>query len=85
MTLTLDPQTEQRIQQHISAGRFPSADDLINAALDTLAGAEAWSDEEKAELDRRYDEAMGACDRGEGIPGDKVRHVLAERRATRVA
>lgn len=83
MSLVLDPQTEQRIQQHVAAGRFLSADDLLNAALDTLAGAEAWSEEEKAELDRRYDEAMAACDRGEGIPGEKVRQVLAERRATR--
>lgn len=73
MSLALDPQTEQRIQHQIAAGRFVSVDDLLNAALDTLAGAEAWSDEEKAELDRRFDEGMAAIDRGEGIPGEKVR------------
>jgi hypothetical protein len=37
----------------------------------------------KAALDARFEESMAQIDRGEGIPGDRILDVLAERRQTR--
>jgi Arc/MetJ-type ribon-helix-helix transcriptional regulator len=85
MSLVLDPQTEQRIQHKLAAGGYSEPAQLINRALDLLESEEAWSDDEKADLDQRLSESMGQIQRGEGIPGDQVRQVLAQLRLARTA
>ena len=85
MTLNLDPELEQRIQREIDLGHYRQPADVIHRALDLLEADQSWSDEEKADLDERYEQGMAACDRGEGVPGDKVRELLASRRAARIA
>ena len=83
MTLTLDAQTEQRIQREIDLGHYREPIEVINRALDLLQAQEAWSDEEKAQLDAHLAESMAQIERGEGIPGDQVRARLADLRTAR--
>ena len=84
MPITLDAQTEQRIQREIDLGHYREPAEVINRALDLLEAQEAWSEEEQAELDAHLAESMAQIERGEGIPGDQVRARLAELRAARV-
>ncbi|WP_176441720.1 ribbon-helix-helix domain-containing protein [Granulicella rosea] len=83
MTLTLDPQAEQFIQQEIDGGLYANPAEVIQSALELLKADQIWAAEEKADLDRRLTESMAQIDRGEGIPGDRVRDVLAQLRAAR--
>lgn len=85
MSLALDPKTEQRIQRKLVAGGYSEPAQLINRALDLLESEETWSDEDKAALDLRLSESMAQIQRGEGIPGDKVRQFLAQLRLARTA
>jgi Arc/MetJ-type ribon-helix-helix transcriptional regulator len=87
MALTLDPATEQRIQQELERGLYSDPAELINHALDALQNFrnpdQTWTDEDRAALDQQLDEAIAQIQRGEGIPGDQVRDVLAARLAAR--
>jgi len=83
MTLTLDPQLEQRIQRQIESGPYREPSEVINRALDLLEADESWSEEEKTALDQRLTESMAQIQRGEGIPGGKLLEVLAQLRAAR--
>ncbi len=85
MTLTLDSRLEKRIQQRIEDGSHGEPSEVIDHALDLLEADETWSDAEKAELDQRLTESMAQIQRGEGIPGHKVREVLAGLRASRAS
>ncbi len=78
MTLTLDPQLEQRIQHEMELGNHHSPADVIAHALDVL-------EEDRRELDRHLDESMAQIQRGEGISGERAREILAELRAARKA
>jgi Arc/MetJ-type ribon-helix-helix transcriptional regulator len=77
MTLTLDPQLEQRIQHEMELGNHHSPAEVIAHALDVL-------EQDRRELDRHLDESMAQIQRGEGVSGDKVREVLSQLRASRV-
>jgi Arc/MetJ-type ribon-helix-helix transcriptional regulator len=83
MSLALDPQTEQRIQQETLRGRYRDPSALINIALDALAADEPWTEEEKAELNRSLDLARAQIARGEGISGKELREDYERRRAAR--
>ena len=84
MSINLDPQTEQRFQQELTRGRYAEPADLINHALDVLSTEEQWTAADRARFDEFLDRRMAEVERGEGLPGDEVREVLAELRARRL-
>lgn len=83
MSLALDPATEQRIQRDLARGPYREPAELINHALDLLEDEESWLLNNKAALNKRLEESMAQIERGEGIPGDQLLSVLAEKRSQR--
>ncbi len=83
MNLTLDAQTEQRIQRVLAHGPYREPSELINHALDLLADEEDWLVNNKAALHQHLEESMAQIRRGEGIPGDQLLDYLARRRSVR--
>jgi Arc/MetJ-type ribon-helix-helix transcriptional regulator len=82
MAITLDPATEQRIQCELNRGHYGSPAEVIAQALDLLEAEQEWLQLSKSTLNRRLEESMAQIDLGEGIPGDQLLQVLAERRQT---
>ena len=85
MAITLDPQTEQRIQQAAANGGYNSPSALLGHALDLL-------DEEKEALSRahtalqaRMELAERELEIGGGVSEEEIEAMLVERRAKRVA
>ena len=83
MNLTLDAQTEQRIQRELDRGHFREPAEVIAHALDLLDAEEDWLVNNKAALNQRLRESMAQIGRGEGIPGDQLLDYLAEKRSAR--
>ena len=83
MGLVLDPATEQRltqrIQREIELGHCQDAAEVITRALNLLEAQEEWLLTNKDAINQRLDESMAEIERGEGIPGDQLREVLASR------
>jgi antitoxin ParD1/3/4 len=80
MSITLDPATEQRIQRELDRGHYSSPAEVIAQALDLLEAEQEWLEISKSALNQRLEQSMAQIDRGEGIPGDQLLKVLAERR-----
>ena len=80
MAITLDPATEQRIQRELDRGHYSSPAEVIAQALDLLEAEQEWLEISKSALNQRLEQSMAQIDRGEGIPGDQLLKVLAERR-----
>jgi len=90
MTLTLDPATEQLLQQELATGRYREPSELIAHALDLVkaerAGSEAMNDwllRNKDAIGRALDASSAARDRGEGYSPEEVKAHFAQRRAAR--
>ena len=84
MTLTLDAHSVELIQREMECHHFADPQEVVAHALELLAVEdECWSEEEKAELDRRYDEAIAQQARAQAVPSHRVREVLAQMRAAR--
>ena len=85
MAITLNPDTEHRVQQEVSDGKFDGPDELINFALDVMTEDTATRQERaaiSARLDRAWDELQSGAP---GISGERLEAMLVERRAKRVA
>ena len=80
MAITLDPATEQRIQRELDRGHYGSPAEVIGQALDLLEAEQEWLEISKSALNTRLEQSMAQIDRGEGIPGEQLLKVLAERR-----
>ena len=85
MTLTLDAQSEQRIQREIDLGRYSEPAEVIAHALNLLDEEEGWLLRNKEATNEHLKESYAEIERGEGIPESKVREMLAQARARRVA
>ena len=83
MSLTLDPQTEQRIQRLLERGHYESADQIINLALDPFEPVEEWLQRNQEALNEGLEESFAQSRRGEFHTPDEVRRLLAEDRAAR--
>jgi antitoxin ParD1/3/4 len=70
MNITLKPEQEKLIQQQVALGRFSSADEAVERALQLLHEEydEAWI----ADVQAKVDEAKAAAERGEVLPLDTV-------------
>jgi antitoxin ParD1/3/4 len=70
MNITLKPEQEKLIQQQVALGRFSSADEALERALQLLHEEydEAWL----ADVQAKVDEAKVSVERGEVFPLDTV-------------
>jgi Arc/MetJ-type ribon-helix-helix transcriptional regulator len=83
MTLTLDPTSEQRIQREIDRGHYGEPAEVVAHALALLEDQQDWLLQNKEAISEYLDESYVQIKRGEGIPADQVRAVLAQDRADR--
>ncbi len=65
MPLTLDPQTEQRIQRELARGHYTDAAQVIHRALDLLDAQEDWLLHNRDAIDQLLDESIAQVERGE--------------------
>ena len=77
MTIQINrPEIEALIQQRLHSGAFESVEDVLFDALEIQAEREAWLQENKEAISAKIDSGLTQLDRGEGIPGDKLRERL---------
>lgn len=78
MSITLQPETEQKIEERMKDGRFASPDEVVKAALELLDEQQR----READLDgvrRKIALGVEQLDRGEGMDGEAVfEQLLAE-------
>ncbi len=77
MNIDINDKNAERIAEKVRSGRFPCADEVIEAALWLLdehdrASEAEYSEAELAEIHARVHLARQQLDRGEGIPAEKV-------------
>jgi hypothetical protein len=72
MTLTLDPATEQLLQQELATGDYREPSALIAHAL-ILVKAERDRSTHRAEMIADIEESIAQARRGEGITGEALR------------
>jgi putative addiction module CopG family antidote len=78
MTFTVKPQLEKFIDEQVKAGKFRSADEVIEAGLERLMTdpeSEDLSEEDAVALET----AFGQIDRGEIIDGEQFHAHLREK------
>jgi antitoxin ParD1/3/4 len=77
MTIQINrPEIEALIQQRLHSGAFQSVEDVISDALEIQAEREVWLKENKPVIDAKIERGLAQLDRGEGIPGEKLRDRL---------
>lgn len=67
MTIDLNPEDEQYIQQRLQSGAFASAEDVIHRALQSLNSEEDWLRENKEAIGEQIERAFAQFERGEGL------------------
>ena len=85
MTITLRPEQEKAIAQALQSGAYQNPDEVIERALEVLRSEDEWLKENKDAINEKIDRAIAQLDRGEGIPGDELRHRLEKRKAAWLA
>ncbi len=83
MNLALDPASEQRIQLELDRGHYSGPAEVITHAFNLLHAEQEWLETSKSALNARLEESLAQIERGEGIPGDRILGVLAERHEAR--
>ena len=79
MSITLRPDTERRIEDRLKAGRYSTADDVVQDGLKLLEQRERERQQASDEVRRRIAVGIDQLDRGEGLDGDRVfKELLAE-------
>lgn len=74
MTIQINrPEIEALIQQRLHSGAFESVEDVLFDALEIQGEREAWLRENKEAINAKIERGLSQLDRGEGIPGDKLR------------
>ena len=84
MNLTLDAASEKRIQRELDRGHYTEASAVIAHALALLEDQEDWLLRDKDAINQRLDESHAQIHRGEGVPEQEVRKILAADRIRRV-
>jgi antitoxin ParD1/3/4 len=84
MTIQINrPEIEALIQQRLHSGAFESVEDVLFDALEIQREREAWLRENRQAIDAKIASGLAQLDRGEGIPGDKLRSRLEADKAHR--
>jgi antitoxin ParD1/3/4 len=80
MTISLRPELAKFIDEQVKTGRFNSADDAVNAAVEQFRQEEELLAEDPDDSDvEAIEEGLAQLNRGEGRPWSQVRADLAER------
>lgn len=86
MTIQINrPEIEALIQERLHSGAFQSVEEVIFDALEMQAEREAWLQENKEAINAKIAQGLAQLDRGEGIPGEKLRGRLKADRAAYLA
>jgi antitoxin ParD1/3/4 len=80
MSITLNPEQERLIQQQVELGRFKSAEEVLERALQLLdeqydADYQSWIEDVRIKVD----EAKSEADRGDVLPLDTVMNRLQDK------
>jgi antitoxin ParD1/3/4 len=78
MSITLQPEQEQFIQNQLATGRYTKASEVIAEALQLLEKRNHY-DRWVEELRNKIDIAIAECDRGEGVNGEAAINQLLSR------
>ena len=85
MSLTFDPQTEQRIQRELARGHYTDAAQVIHRALDLLDAQEDWLLRNQDAIHERIEESVAAAERGELYTAEEAARLLDQRIAEKAA
>jgi len=86
MTIQINrPEIEALIQQRLHSGAFESVEDVLFDALEIQGEREAWLRDNKQAIDAKIERGLAQLDRGEGIPGDRLRSRLEADKAAWLA
>jgi predicted transcriptional regulator len=85
MTLTLDPATEQRLQQELAIGRYRGPADLIAHAPDLVKAKREDLATRRTAFFGEIEESIAQGERGEVFTEEEVRARMAARRAAHQA
>jgi len=77
MNLVLSPETQRLLEDRMKKGNYPSADDAVRAALQSLDSFE--SDELDDDTLAAIEEGLAQANRGEGRPWEQVRQELRDK------
>jgi antitoxin ParD1/3/4 len=75
------PELEALIQQRLHSGAFETVEDVLFDALEIQREREAWLQENREAISAKIERGLAQLDRGEGIPGNKLRERLAADKA----
>ena len=84
MQFALDPELAKFIDSQVKAGRYPSADDAINAAVARLQTDTEFSAAEVNDLRTDIDKGLAEADSG-SFADFTAEEIIAERRAAMAA
>ncbi|MGP8244660.1 MAG: hypothetical protein ACLQVN_09090 [Bryobacteraceae bacterium] len=79
------PEIEALIRQRLDSGAFESVEDVLFDALGIQSDREVWLRENKDAMNAKIERGLAQLDRGEGIPGDRLRARLEVDRAAWLA
>lgn len=80
MTISLSPETQKLLEEHMRRGGYASPDDVVRLALHALTGVEGDTIEElDEETQAAIERAEAESVRGEGRPWEQVRDELRAR------
>lgn len=80
MTISLSPETQKLLEDHMKRGGFATPDDVVRAALETLDQARGEDFEDlDPETQAAIEEGLAEAERGEVRPWHEVRAELKAR------
>jgi len=77
MTVTFDAATEARIQQQIDCGNYRDPSEVVAHAVGLIATENDFFLRNKEAMLERLEESMEQAERGQTIPGEQVREMVA--------
>ncbi len=85
MAITLDPDTERRIQRQVDRGSFSDTRELLSHALDVVEAQEDWLLRNKDAINEGLDKSFAEAARGEGFSLEEIEAMVRERLEIRAA
>ena len=82
MEVTLTPEVEHRLELRLREGRWHSASEVLETALDILDDLEDVIVLSREELDSKIEESMAAVERGETFSEEEAKAHIAKVRAS---
>jgi antitoxin ParD1/3/4 len=80
MDISVDETSEQRIRREIELGHFRNPQEVIAHALELLDEQEGWLHENRDQIKLKIERSFSQIERGEGVPGEEARRILAARK-----